>query len=243
MLRAVTWLLLVLNLVFFTWAQGWLRPLGWAPVEQHEPQRLAAQIRADELRVGEPEDAATPAPAAATAEPEAAVASAKQCVTVGVFDQRQMEWLRKGLAPLPMEAWSFEPGLLRPERWIIYMGRYPTADAVSRKQAELKVIQVAAERPRSPALEPGLSLGAFDTQAAAQASLTRLAARGVRTARVVQEWPELHGHVLRLPAADAAQKALVESIKAEGPATLLAGRSWTPCPESMAPSTAPQTSP
>lgn len=234
MLRTLTWVLLALNLAFFSWAQGWLRPLGWGPVEQREPQRLAAQIRADELRVAEPGSAA-PSPGRPAAE-----APASLCWTVGVFDERQVEQLRRGLADLAAEGWSFEPGLLKAERWIIYMGRYPNLDAVSRKRAELKVINVTAEAPRSPALEPGLSLGAFESQADAQAGLLRLAERGVRTARVVQEWPETRGFVLRLPAADAVLKAQVEAIKAEGQATVLSGRQWAPCPDPAAPAASAQ---
>ena len=51
-------------------------------------------------------------------------------------------------------------------------------------------------------LEPGLSLGGFTSQAAANDQLAALATRDVRSARVVLERPELRGLALRLPLVD-----------------------------------------
>jgi hypothetical protein len=74
-----------------------------------------------------------------------------------------------------------------PGRWIVYMGRYPERETVSRKFDELQRLGVAATELKSPAeLAPGLALGEFGTQADAQGRLERLQARGVRTARVLQ---------------------------------------------------------
>ena len=69
MLRVVIWVLLVANAAYFAWTQGYLAPLGLAPVEQSEPQRLQSQVRPEALRLlnapkgGAPtEPAPTPAP-------------------------------------------------------------------------------------------------------------------------------------------------------------------------------------
>lgn len=62
-------------------------------------------------------------------------------------------------------------------------------------------------------LAPGVSLGSFDTQAAAAAGLTKLTQRGVRTARVVQEPAEVRGQMLLLPQADDSLRSLMEGTK------------------------------
>ena len=58
-------------------------------------------------------------------------------------------------------------------------------------QALADEIGVPFDRPNNASLEPGLSLGRFSTEDAAQRGLSNLAAKGVRTARVVQERAEL----------------------------------------------------
>ena len=70
----------------------------------------------------------------------------------------------------------------------------------------------------------GLSLGAFDSEAAANDELANLARRGIRTARVTQERAELRGSRLRLPAADDALKARMPEFT-----TALAGKPLKPC--------------
>ncbi len=52
MLRAVVGLLLLANLLFFGWARGWLSPLVAPPhAGEREPERLAAQVRPELVRV------------------------------------------------------------------------------------------------------------------------------------------------------------------------------------------------
>ena len=78
MLRWVIWLLVLGNVGYFAWSQGYLDTLGLKPAEQREPQRLAQQLRPEALRLlngpkadAEPQaPAEPPAPAlAATPEP------------------------------------------------------------------------------------------------------------------------------------------------------------------------------
>jgi len=83
---------------------------------------------------------------------------------------------------------------------------------------------VPFDRPSNPALEPGLSLGRFSTEEAAQRGLSNLTVKGVRTARVMQERPDTPGYTLRLPAVDDALRAQVEALR---PA--LAGKTLRPC--------------
>lgn len=51
MLRVIFLLLILVNGLYFAWSQGLLSGLGWAPVQQSEPQRLGQQIRPEALRV------------------------------------------------------------------------------------------------------------------------------------------------------------------------------------------------
>lgn len=51
MLRWVIVLLALANAGYFVWTQGYLAPLGMAPVEQTEPERLQAQIKPEALRL------------------------------------------------------------------------------------------------------------------------------------------------------------------------------------------------
>nr|WP_145549365.1 SPOR domain-containing protein [Variovorax boronicumulans] len=228
MLRTTALALLCANGAYFAWSQGLLAPVGLAPESAREPQRLEQQIRPEALRVApaapaapEPEPAvpAAPAPAASQAEtPAPAVA----CLQTGPFDNAQAQALRQALGAggVPASAWSLEP-IAPPDRWIVYMGRYNDADALEKKRAELRALRVDTAPITQAALAPGLSLGVFSTQEAANDHLAQLTRRGVRTARVVAEHREPTAARLRLPAADAALREQVQG--------LLAGRPLAPC--------------
>jgi hypothetical protein len=131
----------------------------------------------------------------------------------GLFDEAQTETLRSTLeAALPAGTWSLEP-VVTPARWIVYMGKFPNPATLARKRAELLKMKVKLQPLGNASLEPGLSLGGFDTQAKANAELTSLKRRGVRTARVVEERPELRRSQLRLPAVDEALRVRLEAVR------------------------------
>lgn len=218
MLRFLVLLLVLLNGTYFAWSQGLLRAYGLAPAQQSEPQRLTQQIRpevmrilsADELRRAE---TISPTPA-----------KAAECLQAGLFDEPQMLALRRALETgLPPSAWSME-AVAEPARWIVYMGRYPNAEALAKKRAELANLNLRFEPLTNPELEPGLSLGGFATQAAANEELAALGRRGVRTARVVLERAEVRGSLLKIPAADEALRARLDDLR-----PVLAGKPWRPC--------------
>jgi len=70
LLRPLVLLLLLANLAFFAWSQGYLRVLGFGPAQQAEPQRLTQQLRPQALRVLR-EGASTVTPAEAAPAPVA----------------------------------------------------------------------------------------------------------------------------------------------------------------------------
>ena len=218
MLRLAVLVLVLANGLYFAWSQGLLQTFGVAPAQQSEPQRLSQQIRPEALRLLNADEARRVESAAAPA------ARGPECLQAGLFDERQATAVRQTLEPLlPAGSWSLEAAV-EPARWIIYMGKYLTPDAVNKKKAELRQLGVSFEGLSSAALEPGLSLGGFTSQAAAQQQLDRLAQRGVRTARVVQEREEARGQVLRLPLVDDALRARLEEIR-----TVLNGKPLRSC--------------
>ena len=108
---------------------------------------------------------------------------------------------------------------------MVYMGRFSDLDALNKKRKELQERNVGYDRPRIAALEPGLSLGRFSTEEAAERALVQLGTKGVRSAKVVQERSETPAFVLRLPtvAPDARQR-IASTLR---PA--LAGKTLRPC--------------
>ncbi|MGE0498237.1 MAG: SPOR domain-containing protein [Ramlibacter sp.] len=208
MLRLVTLLLLLANGLYFAWAQGLLQSWGAAPVQQSEPQRLGQQIRPEAVRLLGADEARR----VETAAPGAV--RPPECLQAGLFDEAQAAAVRQALEPaLPAGSWSLESAV-EPARWIIYMGKYLTPDAVNKKKSELRQLGVSFENLSSSSLEPGLSLGGFTTQAAAQQQLNALSQRGVRTARVLQERPEVRGQLLRLPVVDETLRPRLDEIRA-----------------------------
>ncbi|MEP6792430.1 MAG: SPOR domain-containing protein [Ramlibacter sp.] len=194
MLRLLVLLLLLANGAFFAWSQGLLTSWGIAPLQQSEPQRMTQQIRPEALRIASADEArrieaAPPAP------------KPPECLQAGPLDDTQAAALKTTLEAWPGGSWTLEHSV-EPARWIVYMGKYLTVENVNRKKAELRQLGVSFESLSNPSLELGLSLGGSSSQADATQQLNALALRGVRTARVVQERPEVKGQLLKIAAVD-----------------------------------------
>lgn len=205
MLRLVVLILLLANAAYFAWSQNLLAPWGIAPAQQSEPQRLEQQVKPQAVRILGPDEARRMEVAAT---PRAA-----ECLQAGPLDDAQVASLKPALESWPAGSWSLEP-VVEPPRWIVYMGKYAGADSVARKKAELRQLGVSFEPLADPALEPGVSLGGYASEAEANRQREVLAERGVRTARVVQERAEVRGQMLRLPALDDSLRARVDELKA-----------------------------
>ena len=221
MLRLLVLALLLANAGYFAWTHGMLADYGYAPAVQAEPQRMAQQIRPEAMQLitaaearqleNEPTPAPTPQPA-------------PECLQAGLFNPEQSTALRAGLeSSLPIGSWTLESGV-EPARWIVYMGKYSSEDALAKKRSELSGMGVSFEALVNPALGPGLSLGHYTSQAEAERELAKVATRGVRTAKVTLERPETRGQLLKVPAADAAIKARLEALKPQ-----LAGKALQAC--------------
>jgi hypothetical protein len=221
-LRVAVLLLLLLNLSYYLWSEGMLRGAGLGPTVQSEPQRLARQVKPDALQLRKPDggipESAAPAPAVSTAQ------LAGECLETGPLDEAQGVAVRRAAgAVLPASSWTLVPKLI-PARWIVYIGQYSSPATIESKRAELVALKISVEPLINPELELGLSLGHFETRAAAAAALEALKKRGLRKALVVQEQPELPGAVLRVRLSKDLDRARLSGL-----ASVLAGKDWVPC--------------
>ena len=223
MLRLLVLLLVLANAGYYAFSQGLLAAFGLAPATQNEPQRMAQQIKPEALRIlnqqgtTQPERATLPAQIVANA-------SATECLQVGMFNEEQTLVLRDRLvSTLPQGSWVIESALV-PARWLVYMGKYNSNESLVKKTSQLRGLGVSFEALNNASLEPGLSLGNFETQPEAEAELVRIAKKGIKTAKVLQERAEQRGQRLKLPAVDTALRSQLDAIKPQ-----LAGKAFQAC--------------
>lgn len=156
-----------------------------APESKSDGKPEAATVAARETK--DAKDAKT-----AIKEPEA-------CYQANGIEEAQADSIRRALAGKSKSDWelvaSHQGG-----RWMVYMGKFPDAEFMDRKRGELRLMNIDFDRAGG-SFEPGLSLGRFSTEEAAQRQLATFARQGVRTARVVQERPDVTTYALRLPKA------------------------------------------
>ena len=218
MLRLLVLLLLLLNGMYFAWSQGLLRPYGFAPAQQTEPQRVARQIRPEAVRILSADEARRAELAAPTA------GKSGECLQAGLFNDLQAVVLRQAAqTSLAPGSWLLE-AVVEPARWIVYMGKYPDAQTLAKKRAELTSPNLRFEPLNNPALDFGLSLGGFDSEERARTELAALSQRGLRTATVVLQRPEARGNLFKLPVLDQALLPRLDELK-----TALAGKPLRAC--------------
>ena len=245
MLRWVITLLVLANLGFYAWTHGHLASLGLAPTDQREPERLQAQIHPETMRLlNAPEPVKTPAPAQPPEASTAPAPSAPEAPTEATapvpaepvlpptfcwyakgFTTAQIEPLEKKLLDLALPKGSWEIQQVRSGgRWVVYMGRY-NDELMAKKKAELKELKVEYRTLNDPPLGPGLALGTFSTEAAAEQGLSDVTRKGVRSARVAKDREETVTHTLRLSEITLEER---EAVLALGP-EYLAGKTLQSC--------------
>lgn len=226
MLRLFALVMLLANAGYFAWSQGHLRPLGWGPVEQREPERLAQQLAPDKLRL----EGGAPAPASSNPSPAtpstAASAESTTCLSVAGLGPAQASAVTTALtsAELDNSRWALDESVL-PERWIVYVGKFPSVDLLNRKKTELRSLRVEFRDVNAPALQPGLALGTYSTEAAAQTALQELGRAGVRSGKVTKEREEQRSVAVRLQALTDAERTRIEPLVLQA-----AGKPLTACP-------------
>lgn len=180
--------LLLANLGFLAWSQGWLAPMWPAPSHgAREPERLQAQVRPELIEVLSPKAASAALSAARAA--SMAVGEGPLCIEAGpladasVYAGIEATLTQAGIAT---DLWQRREATIAPV-WAVHLGRFTSAEALRTKSEELRRQGVSAqEMSAPPELAPGLLLGRFESKEAAEAALPRFAERGVRGARVGQ---------------------------------------------------------
>ena len=159
MLRLIVLILILLNGAYFAWSEGLLLDLGYGPMQQTEPHRMAQQIKPELIRLHfAPGSASSGAGRASRPKPA-------ECLQTGLMNAAVSAQLRDALqaSSWPAGSWSLEPVIV-PARWIIYMGKFPSAELQARKRGELLALNVKVLPLALTSLQPGLSLGAYETQ-------------------------------------------------------------------------------
>ena len=134
----------------------------------------------------------------------------KECLVAGSFDAKQVEALRLQLAKLPEGSWKLDSSTSA-GRWMVYVGKFSSQDALDKRRDELRALDISTDRARLASLEPGISLGRFSTEEAAERHLAAMGKKGVSGAKVVVDRPETINYTLRLPRVDATTKKRVQS--------------------------------
>ena len=215
MLRAVTLVLLMANLAYYAWTQGYLAELGLAPIVQREPERVRSQVQPDMLRLLNGATPGTQRVTAGTGAAEAPALAAQPdsgCWQAEGFTPEQAQALRTTMTGLGLDESLWEFSEVRTSgRWIVYMGRY-NEEQMKKKKEELRALRLEFREVSPPTLGPGLALGTFTSEAAVNQGLKDLVRKGVRTARIAVERPEVVTMSLRLPALTEQQRLLVEGL-------------------------------
>ena len=174
-MRVAFFLLVLANLCFFAWAQGYFG----GREEGREPQRLKEQIQPEKMKVvvtGQPV-VAPPAPSAPTAQQQA-------CRRIDGLAAADAEHLQKTLldAGLAATVKSIEEA---PSYWV-HIPALPDKAAADKKLGELKQRGITDFQVMQTGGSAGLviSLGLFSSEGAANEFLLGLNKKGVRSARI-----------------------------------------------------------
>lgn len=179
MARAFFLLLVLGNLVFFVWAQGYLG--GQGQEAGREPARLKQQIQADRLQVSVKDDtSAQPQPEVVAVGGEAV---ARQCRRVGPLAAADAEKLKKALVDRGV---AVETAAAEESSYWVHIPPAGGKEATDKKAQELRQLGVTdffVVNDES-SNRGAISLGLYHQEAAAKDSLQQLNKKGVRSAKI-----------------------------------------------------------
>jgi hypothetical protein len=192
--RATFLLLLLANLLFLAWWQGYLGPRS---TEGHEPQRLDTQVSPDRLHIvkakGERSagvaDTPSPAPTAVAPNPSAKAVAApplESCREIGALALDEAEHIKAALAKAAPEITVTQKPVPEPQSYWVHIPPLPTRQAAEKKSAEVKRLGFAEYYvvQDEGANRYAISLGLFGSEQAANDFVATLAKKGIRGARV-----------------------------------------------------------
>lgn len=229
MLRALALLLIVANALVFAIGQGMVDANGWQWWPRFGPTSTPqAPLNPSAIRLEPP---STPAasvtevqpPLPAPEAPAPASSAPQSCWQVTGLSPAQAEAIRQASAPLLRGGpnWIVSESVMA-SRWIVYLGKFPSLEALEDRQKALRQTQTPYRKLSGTPLAPGLALATFSTEAAARKALSEL--KGMPDARVVQEREEKRLITLTLDRLPAHLHQQLLGLQA------LSGRSLQPCP-------------
>jgi hypothetical protein len=179
MARAFFLLLILANLVFFVWAQGYLG--GSGENTGREPARLREQLLADRLFVTVRDETASPAPR--EADPPAVGAAPGACRRIGPLAVVDAEKLKKALSEKGGAVSAVAADEL--SYWV-FIPPGAEKDSAEKKAQELKQLGVTDFFIVNDegANRGAISLGLFHQEAPAKDLVQRLIKKGVRSAKI-----------------------------------------------------------
>lgn len=214
-MRALVFLLIFANLLFFSWAQGYL-----GTATNPDALRIERQVLADNLSVVSRDTPPTANLAADRAARPPEKMAEERCVQWGDFSEAtllRMESLLKEKFPA-VRATRIEKK--SGATYWVYIPPLPTRRDAEKKAAELKALRVPEYYivQESGPHNRAISLGLFSSREAAEERLASLRPMGVRSARVGEKSPAriLTALALHAPATPLAElAALVEKTLPE----------------------------
>lgn len=191
MARIVFLLLVLVNLLLFVWAAGYLG--GRGRDEGREPERLQTQLQAERLRVSAQAESPAPAIEAPAPAPAADASPMTVCRRVGPMTAADADKLKKALienggaaTPVAVENsgyWVYIPAVA---------GRAPEQSAAELKDAGITdFFVVSDDEPTRGAI----SLGFYHKEEAAKDLLQRLNKKGIKSAKIAPQ-PRKTGKVV-----------------------------------------------
>ncbi len=235
MLKVFFGTLLAANAALLGYGQGWF---GDFDSEEHEPQRLKAQLNARQLTVipaakatalaaapATDAPAATPAPAPTAARP--APSPLVACLEAGAFPAADARRFEAQLAALDLgQRLTRRPAPGQDiSSYMVMIPPSATRDAAEKKAADLRAKGLTNFYiiPDGQPQKNGISLGVFKAEAAAQTQLAALVKQGVTAARIAPRYSASKQVLFQFRDIDAATRTRLQRIAAKFPEQPLRG--------------------
>ena len=204
-MRALFFMLVLANLLFYAWHTGYIGP---APETVGEPARLTQEIAPEKIRIVSVDQAR--ALVSKTSKPLA-------CLEWGAFPAQDFERAQVLLAAMNPSPRFATRKTDETAGWWVFLPPQPSKPAADKKGAELKQLGVSdffvinEDGPNKLAI----SLGVFKTEEAARNYLETLAKRGVKNGRAAERETRVAKTILQFREVDDALRARLTDLRKE----------------------------
>ena len=207
-MRALFFLLVLANLLFFGWHAGYIGP---GESKKGEGERLTQQIAPEKIRIVTPDEAKKIR--------EAAKTRVNACIEWGTFPAQEAEKAAEALAALNLGNRLVTRTVEETAGWWVSMppqGNKANADKKVDEMKRLGITDFFIVQDEGPN-KFAISLGVFRTEDAARSYLATVAAKGVKTARADQRETKVQKTIFRLNGLDEVATAKFDALKKDFP--------------------------